>query len=65
MKKFRGSYMVEMVLVAGAMALLATTALPKLTDAIQDRQQSVLTSLDAGQQSSHVKQETAGKFSEQ
>ena len=57
--------MVEMVLVAGAMALLATTALPKLTDAIQDRQQSVLTSLDAGQQSSHFKQETAGKFSEQ
>ncbi|MGR5172238.1 type II secretion system protein [Vibrio owensii] len=65
MKKFRGSYMVEMVLVAGAMALLATTALPKLTGAILDRQENVLTSLDAGQQSSHVKQDTAGQFSEQ
>ncbi|WP_199451279.1 type II secretion system protein [Vibrio harveyi] len=65
MKKFRGSYMVEMVLVAGAMALLATTALPQLTGAIQDRQENILTSLDAGQGNSHVKQDTAGQFSEQ
>ncbi|HDM8132208.1 type II secretion system protein [Vibrio harveyi] len=55
MKKFRGSYMVEMVLVAGAMALLAITALPQLTGAIQDRQENILTSLDASQGSSHVK----------
>ncbi|MCR9846759.1 type II secretion system GspH family protein [Vibrio antiquarius] len=48
MKKVRGSYMVEMVLVAGVMALLATTALPTLTNALKDRQDGILHSLDAG-----------------
>ena len=38
LKKVRGSYMVEMVLVAGVMALLATTALSTLTNALKDRQ---------------------------
>ncbi|RCW26825.1 hypothetical protein DET53_101714 [Vibrio parahaemolyticus] len=65
MKKVRGSYMVEMVLVAGVMALLATTALPTLTNALKDRQDGILHSLVAGQPSSHVNQETTEKFSAQ
>ncbi|HHF3120570.1 TPA: type II secretion system protein [Vibrio diabolicus] len=65
MKKVRGSYMVEMVLVAGVMALLATTALPTLTNALKDRQDGILHSLDTGQPSSHVNQETTEKLSAQ
>lgn len=57
--------MVEMVLVAGVMALLATTALPTLTNALKDRQDGILHSLDTGQPSSHVNQETTEKFSAQ
>ncbi|MCS0310477.1 type II secretion system protein [Vibrio diabolicus] len=62
MKKVRGSYMVEMVLVAGVMALLATTALPTLTNALKDRQDGILHSLDTGQPRN---QETTEKFSAQ
>ncbi|EOX4807646.1 type II secretion system GspH family protein [Vibrio alginolyticus] len=65
MKKVRGSYMVEMVLVAGVMALLATTALSTLTNALKDRQDGILHSLDAGQPSNHVNKEATETFSVQ
>ncbi|HCE3384627.1 TPA: type II secretion system protein [Vibrio parahaemolyticus] len=65
MKKVRGSYMVEMVLVAGIMALLVTTALPTFTNALKGHQYGILASLDTVQPSSHVNKETAEKFSAQ
>ncbi|EHK6028160.1 type II secretion system protein [Vibrio parahaemolyticus] len=65
MKKVRGSYMVEMVLVAGIMALLVTTALPTFTNALKSHQDGILASLDTVQPSSHVNKETAEKFSAQ
>ncbi|EJS4012478.1 type II secretion system protein [Vibrio parahaemolyticus] len=65
MKKVRGSYMVEMVLVAGIMALLVTTALPTFTNALKGHQEGILASLDTVQPSSHVNKETAEKFSAQ
>ncbi|MBE4242149.1 type II secretion system protein [Vibrio parahaemolyticus] len=65
MKKVRGSYMVEMVLVAGIIALLVTTALPTLTNALKGHQDGILASLDTVQPSSRVNKETAEKFSAQ
>lgn len=57
--------MVEMVLVAGIMALLVTTALPTFTNALKGHQDGILASLDTVQPSSHVNKETADKFSAQ
>ncbi|EOV0870832.1 type II secretion system protein [Vibrio parahaemolyticus] len=65
MKKVRGSYMVEMVLVAGIMALLVTTVLPTFTSALKGHQDGILASIDTVQPSSHVNKETAEKFSAQ
>ncbi|MBE4419186.1 type II secretion system protein [Vibrio parahaemolyticus] len=65
MKKVRGSYMVEMVLVAGIIALLVTTALPTLTNALKGHQDGILASLDTVQPTSRVNKETAEKFSAQ
>ncbi|MGR4990176.1 type II secretion system protein [Vibrio rotiferianus] len=47
MKKFRGSYLVEMVAAMGLIALFATTVFPQFTNALKTQSDKTLTSIES------------------